>query len=292
MVFRGALLAVVLLISAAALFMLLPWLKEGYDLGDLPRFAAMAAGLALVSWLWWRSSRGAVRMAGVAALAVPLLVYTGLSGTLVFNQWYGHRLEGRTHITAFQATPIVWAGFAGPVGVRVEMEVTHPAGLDVALLFPKIARTSEPELTAQQYFSLFSTIQHAYLSVPLFPVRRESPRNVFQDSPTKLVYELFPSNVYQLEESRRLCLWKDAGRAQAAGPNLGGSWFFITKGGANVDLSRELSEAVRGNDWFRNMTEDQWTAMFERVSPEGLMRSDYQLCPSSSQDTFQSCYCR
>src|SRR4051794_31666094 len=98
MMFRGALLVVVVLISAAALLVLLPWVKEGYDLGDLPRFAAMAAGLALLCWFWWRSSRGAVRVAGLAALAMPLLVYTGLSGTLVFNQWYGHRLEGRTHI--------------------------------------------------------------------------------------------------------------------------------------------------------------------------------------------------
>lgn len=283
---------VVALISAAALLMLLPWLKEGYDIGDLPRFAAMAAGLALVSWLWWRAGRGLVRAAGLAALAVPLLVYTGLSGTLVFNQWYGHRLESQTHITAFRATPIEWPYFAGPVGVRVEMEVTHPTGLDVALLFPKIARTNERELTAQQYFSFLSTLQHGYLSVPLFPVGRESPRNVFQDSPTKLVYELFPASIYQLDESRHVCLWKDAGRAQVAASNLGGSWYFITKGGANVDLSRELSEAVRGNDWFRNMTEDRWAAMFERVSPEGLARANYKPCPESGKDTFQSCYCR
>jgi len=41
------------IISAAALFALLPWLKEGYDLGELARFAGVTADSG-----WWSGSGG------------------------------------------------------------------------------------------------------------------------------------------------------------------------------------------------------------------------------------------
>jgi len=62
MVRRILLLLIAVLISVAALFALLPWVKEGYDLTDLPHFIGRAAGLAIVAglWLWWRVGRGGV----------------------------------------------------------------------------------------------------------------------------------------------------------------------------------------------------------------------------------------
>jgi hypothetical protein len=91
MVVRLSLLMIVVLISAAALFALLPWIKEGYDLTDLPRFIGMAVGLTIVAWLWWRVRQGGVRVAGLAALALPLFVYSTLSFWLGFNYWYRRR---------------------------------------------------------------------------------------------------------------------------------------------------------------------------------------------------------
>jgi hypothetical protein len=292
---RLSLLLMVVLISAAALFALLPWIKEGYDLTDLPRFIGMAAGLAIVAWLWWRVGRGGARIAGLAALALPLLVYSNLSFWLGFNYWYGRRLEGQTHIASLQATSIVWPGFEGPVGVRIEMELVHPKGLDVALLPPKIAMTELRELTAQQYFSFLSMVQHSSLVVPLFPAGRDAPRDVFRDSPTRLVYELYPSAMNQMENPQRVCLWKDFAEAKldSNAAYLAASWYFITKGGASVDLSRQLSERIRTSDLFRSMTEEEWTAMLRRLEPAGLIRAGYNQCPESNQQSIsQSCFCR
>ena len=295
MVLRISLLAIVVLISAEALFALLPWVKEGYDLTDLPHFIGMAAGLAIVAWLWWRVGRGGVRIAGLVALALPLFVYTDLSLRLAFNFWYGRRLESQTHIPSLQATPIVRSGFDGPVGVRIEMELTHPTGLDVTLLPPKIAMTELRELTAKEYFSFLSITQRESLAVPLYPVGREPPRDVLRDSPTRLVYELYPATIYQTENSQRVCLWRDFAEAKLnANPTyLAASWYFITKSGANVDLSRQLSERIRASDPFRNITREEWTAMLRRVKPAELARAGYQKCSASNpQNTDQICYCR
>jgi hypothetical protein len=295
MVLRLSLLSIVVVISAAALFALLPWVKEGYDLGDLPRFAGMAAGLAMVAWLWWRVGRGGARIAGLATLAMPLLVYSGLSFWLAFNFWYGRRLEGQTHIASLQAAPIVWPEFEGPVGVRIEMELVHPRGLDVTLLPPKIAMTELRELTARQYFSFLSMVQRGSLAVPLFPAGHDAPRDVFRDSPTKLVYELYPAAMNQIENSRHVCLWKDfaGARLDMNTAYLAASWYFITKGGSNVDLSRQLSERIRASDLFRSMTQAEWTAMLRRLEPAELARAGYKKCPEPNpQGINQSCFCR
>jgi hypothetical protein len=225
----------------------------------------------------------------------PLFVYSNLSVWLGFNYWYGRRLERQTHITSLQATSIVWPGFEGPVGVRIEMELVHPKGLDVTLLPPKIAMTEMRDLTAQQYFSFLSATQRESLAVPLFPIGREPPRDVLRDSPTKLVYELYPAAIYQMENSQRVCLWKDFAEAKLDTNTtyLGASWYFITKGGANVDLSRQLIERIRASDPFRSMTQAEWTAMLRRIKPPGLIRAGYEKCPGSNpQNTDQSCYCR
>ena len=295
MVLRILLLLIVVLIAAAALFALLPWVKEGYDLADLPHFIGMAAGLAIVAGLWWRVGRGGVRIAGLVALALPLFVYTDLSLRLAFNFWYGRRLESQTHISSLQATPIAWPGFEGPVGVRIEMELAHPTGLNVRLFPPKIAMTGLRELTAKEYFSFLSVTQHDSLAVPLFPIGREPPRDVLRDSPTHLIYELYPATMYDMENSQRICLWKDFAEAKLdTNPTyLAASWYFITEGGANVDLSGQLSERIRASDPFRNITRAEWTAMLRRIEPAELVRAGYEKCPASNpQNTDQSCYCR
>jgi hypothetical protein len=130
----------------------------------------------------------------------------------------------------------VWPGFEGPVGVRIEMELVHPKGLDVTLLPPKIAMTEMRELTAQHYFSFLSMVQSGSLAVPLFPVGREPPRDVLRDSPARMVYELYPAAMNQMENPQPVCLWKDFAETKLDTNTayLGASWYFITKGGANV----------------------------------------------------------
>src|SRR6202008_2288832 len=96
-----------------------------------------------------------------------------LSSKLVFNFWKGRQISRNTKILSIRAVPIEWPGFSGPVGLRLELEIAHPTGLDVTLLPPKIA----------------------YLSVPTFPIGREMPRSVFRDSPSRIEYELYPSTI-------------------------------------------------------------------------------------------------
>lgn len=88
------------------------------------------------------------------------------------------------------------------------------------------------ELTAKEYFSFLSVTQHDSLAVPLFPIGREPPRDVLRDSPTHLMYELYPATMYQMDNSRRVCLWKDFAEAQLdTNPNyLAASWYFNHRG--------------------------------------------------------------
>jgi len=259
-VFRIFLLLVTLVIAMAALLFLLPSLKEGFGIEELPQFLGMTAALLVVAWLWWRARHVTVRAIGLAIIALPLLLYTLLDAKVVFNVWYGWHLARESKITAFQSTPVIWAGFDGPVGVHLELDLEHPVVSEVNLFAPNIGP----------------------LTAPLFPLRADK-RNVFQHGGVvHLSYDLYASTLCRVESPRMVCFWKWRQEPSASAV----SWQFVTSGGAYADMSQALSERVRGDG-------KEWTAIVKRTQPEGLIRAGFQLCAGSvNKDTSQDCYCR
>jgi hypothetical protein len=91
----------------------LVWGKEGFGPEDLPRC--------------------------VAVLLLPALVYAALGTETVSNTARGAWLARRATISGYRESPLVWRGFAGPVGLRVQVDLAIPAKLRGNLLPPRLA---------------------------------------------------------------------------------------------------------------------------------------------------------
>jgi hypothetical protein len=113
------------------------------------------------------------------------------------------------------------------------------------------------------------------------------PRNVFRNSPSEIEYELYPSTIHRLDNPRHVCFWKDFPKpSYAQGPNYAASWYLITRGGAIVDLSRQLTASIRAAG-APDLAD--WTSMMRRVEPAGLLQAGFTACADASGD---ACYCR
>jgi hypothetical protein len=292
---RIVLVLATLVFAAATLVFLLPSLKEGYGIEELPLFLGITAPLALLAWLWRQASPGALRATALAATALPLLAYAWLDAKIAFNVWYGWHLTRQTSITSFESTPILWPGFDGPVGLHVELDLAHPTISEGNLFTPKLAMTSRRSSTANEYFTLLSEYRRVVLMPPMFPLTEATPRNVFQRRPAvHLSYDLYPSTVCRLDSPRMLCFWKSRPERPmyADGEQLAASWFFVSSGGAYADISEALSERVRTSGLFSQGTKE-WIDLVGRTEPAALTRAGYQLrADSIKKDSSQDCYCR
>ncbi len=311
---RGPLFLLLCLASAGALLFLLPWLKEGFGPEDLPRFLGVTCGLAVLAVAWWAVCRKAgypaspaVFGAGLAVLALPLAVYGFVSGEMIRNQITGHRLERSARIERFRETPIVWPGFTGPVGLKIELDLYHGAGREGNLLPPRILMGKSLALSYQSYdSSLFWEFQRAFLSVPLFrfpaprpeeqaETNRRERRILMEESPAHLTYELYPESVWRLGGPGRVCLVKSGSTGQrvyADGDELSASWFFAASGGLRVDLSSPLTGALRKHSAYQGKP-GEWKAMLERLEPDALQRAGYRLCEEApAAGSSDMCWCR
>ena len=292
---RIALVLATLLLAAAALVFLLPSLKEGYGIEELPLFLGITAPLALLALLWLRAKPGTLRATALAAIALPLLAYTLLDAKIAFNVGYGWHLARQTKITSFQSTPILWPGFDGPVGLHVELDLAHPSISEGNLFTPKLAMTSKRSSTAREYFTLLSEYRRVVLMPPIYPFVEATPRNVFQHArAVHLSYDLYPSTVCRLDSSRMLCFSKSRPErpVYADGEQLVASWFFVSSRGAYGDISEALSERVRSSGLFSQGTKE-WLELVKRTEPAALTRVGYQVCADSiKKDSSQDCYCR
>ncbi len=121
-------LVVIALISAAAMLLQFPSMKEGYSLEEIPFFAAGGFGLIAIGVAWWW---GSGKNFGWAVPAWIVLAPPALSALVVSWQFMQARFDSETataaaRVTAYQESFITWPGFDGPVGIRVAFEVSVP----------------------------------------------------------------------------------------------------------------------------------------------------------------------
>lgn len=300
--------------SAAAFLFLLPWLKEGIGPEDLSRFLGVTCGLAVLAAAWWAACRKAGRLASAAFLgagllivALPLFIYGWASGSLILNQITGLRLERSARIEHFRETPILWPGFTGPVGIRIEMDLVHAAGKEGNLFPPKILMGKSLELSYRSYESeVFWESKRRSLRAPLFRSPAPSPaqmaettrkeRQVMTEpSPAHLTYELYPESVWRLAGPAQVCsmnLNMPNQQADADGEDLSASWFFAASGGLRVDLSGLLTDTLRKNSAFQGKP-GEWKAMLERLEPASLEKAGYRVCQDpAAGGSGEMCWCR
>jgi hypothetical protein len=286
-------------ISALALVFLLPWLKEGFDSDELPLFSGIALGLLLLGGLHWVVERGrrALLSVGLGALAVSFLVYVALSVRIAWNEWEGERLAGTVRIVSLRETEVRLPGVAGPVGLRLDIELEHSIGRVGNLFTPKVTMGQDPQLDRQDYFyGALDRGVDAFLGAPPFEAGRPSDRLLLrQPGRIHIQYELLPSWLARREGSTICLADRPLGRGDRIPPptggDLGASWFFAGSGGVYVDLSPALTEALRRSSRFQGHPEE-WKAMLARLQPASLSAAGYTPCPPrSSAPPATGCFC-
>jgi hypothetical protein len=284
--------------AALATLFLLPWLKEGHDIEELPLFASVAAALALLGVAWWavnRSGFGVLFALGAAALALPWLAYTGLSVRLVWNEWQGRRLARTVAIVAIRETEIRWPRLDGPVGIRLEIDMEHAIGRRGFVTSPRILMGADPRPDRRDYY--FGPFDHGvddFLERPIYELPAPETSVFASPGRTTIAYELFPGWL-QRREGPAVCLvdprLRPGRRAPApSGSDLGAAWFFVAEGGPYVDLSGTLTDALRRGSRLQGEP-DAWSAMMRRVEPGALERVGYTRCTPARAGQFEACYC-
>jgi len=296
---RIALFVVVVAAAALACLFLLPWLKEGHDIEELPLFASIAGGLACLAVVWWLAHRkrlGGLFAWGATALAVPLLAYACLSLRLVWNDWQGRRLARTVKVVALRETEIRWPRLDGPVGVRLEIDVEHAIGRRGFASSPRILMGADPHPDRREYyFGTFDRGVDDYLERPIFELPAPEADAFARSGRATLAYELFPGAL-QRRDGSAVCLIDPrlypGKRAPAppGGSDLGAAWFFVAEGGTYVDLSAPLTEALRRGSRLQGDPQ-AWGALMRRLEPRALEGAGYTPCAPSRPGQFESCYC-
>ena len=139
---------IALLIAAAfALLLSFPFLKEGSSWSEIPLYLGIVGSCVAVGAVWWVVSGFSWRRAllGWFVLLVPIAAHLSLAGGLVFDRFQGERDARRTAIVTYSEEAIVWPGFDGPVGVKIDLDLAHPEGMTQRLIDPPEIRMG-PEL--------------------------------------------------------------------------------------------------------------------------------------------------
>ena len=230
--------------AAIAMLLLFPGLKEGTSQSELPLYLGTAGGLAVFAFAWWfvcGKSR-AKTIVGCLVLALPFGLHLLLTALLILANIEGRRLPGRVTITDYRETPIQWPGFDGPVGLDVELELTHPKGTKGVIYAPEIRMS--PALTIPRSVA-FSTLtsgggyfKDGYLEQPvgdlailksvlfqeLYP-ERFANRRFEPGERTRLTYHLFPGTLETLVSEDKICLASESfglpACAEAQAPETG-----------------------------------------------------------------------
>ena len=283
------------LVSLFALAMVLPSVKEGYDWEELPFFASMAGGLAVLAVVWWWLNRRhrAIAVAGVALLVPPMVVHAGLTAHVTLNEWRGRHLAESVRILSLREEEIRWPGLPGPVGLRLEIEVEHAIGLEGNLFPPRVIMGANPRPTRAEYWS--GTFGSEFLSAPVFELDHQPPRDVFlRPGRTRVVFEMFPSTL-ERRDGKALCInattegTGNGGPASSTGAHLGAAWFFAAQSGVSVDLGGPLTDALRRGSAYEGKPA-AWTALLHGLDTPALAAAGYAPC-LPPRHRVETCYC-
>lgn len=240
---------------------------------------------------WWK--------AGLLVLGLPLIYYTFMGSKGVFHIAQLAMFERSVKIENYREELVKWPGFEQAVGLRITFDLVYPYVINGKLYHPKI-------LVGDQALSAMGDAQKAYwdfcadpykqdtacLSYPVWPMRA-LPELTSAERLT-LSYDLYPSNLYHLENQANVCLRKRypygkqeflTGEVGFLWP-LGNSHRHIQLGALLESVMKEKSEALRSAETMKNL--------FSNMQSQGLLGAGYQSCEIKQAIRFpeeSGCFC-
>jgi hypothetical protein len=320
---RSILFTIIFIALVAAtlfgLLMLLVGGKEGAETIHLILGACISISLLVI---WWSLSKyfitryqKVLSISGRVILSFVAFAYTTTSVPYVINYFKGPTLAKKIRIENFQETPIVWPGFDGPVGIRLDFDLLHPK-ITGNLLQPTIWMGPQKKMQSDWVYSFdqYYLYDGVYpgrnsntqlrLSGVLFPVAPRGSGRLDGPIAPRRSYALFPTTVSLLENPSKLCLKVNSyslpsGDKKTAifhdGENLSSVWYIAGPANLRVDLSEHLTEKLRHRSFLQNNPEE-WRKIHKRWEPDGLIQAGYQPCKLLPKDldrnSGRQCYCR
>jgi len=312
-----------LALVAATLFGLLMLLvagKEGSNTLDLVLGAVLSIALLV---MWWSLSKyfitryqKSLSLSGRVILSFIAIVYSLTTIPYIISYFKGPMLAKEIRIESFKETPIVWPGFDGPVGIRLDFDLLHPK-IDGNLKRPMIWMGPQKKM---QLDWLYYSFDLHYLYDGVYPGRNSNTQLRLRVSPYPLApypsvrldgpvaprksYELYPATVSRIESPSKLCLKINSYSLPTAdkktaifndGENLSAVWYIAGSANLQVDLSELLTEKLRNRSFLQNNPEE-WRKIHKRWEPDGLIQAGYQQCKLLPKDldrkSGRQCYCR
>ncbi len=148
--------------------------------------------------------------------------------------------------------------------------------------------------------------------------RRGRPARTIAEGTTTLDFDLYPGVIDLLNAPTWICLGaatpslprcaedqkpqegclrkgyrRPAAPVANSGTKLSALWPAVGPNGLRIDLSRQLTATLRSASTLQG-DPDAWQVMQRRMTPEGLTKAGYGLCPPGrhSHNGFRVCYCR
>jgi len=112
-------------------------MKEGFSASEMPLYAGVAAGALVLAllWHWICRARPLWRSLGFTVLALPFIGHGCTLLLLAKAVWDGERFASEAVLLDYREVPLLWPGFDGPVGYRLEIALRHPIGT-TPLIYP------------------------------------------------------------------------------------------------------------------------------------------------------------
>ena len=320
---RSILFTIIFLTLVAAtlfgLLMLLVGGKEGAETLHLLLGTIVSIALLLI---WWSRSKlfitlyqRALFQTGRVFLTFIAIAYTITSTPYIMNHFKGPMLAKKIRIKNFKETPIVWSGFDGPVGIRLDFDLLHPK-INGSMMRPIIWMGPQKKMRLDwtYNFDRFYLYDGAYpgenantqlrLSVAPFPVAPYRSDRLDGSPAPRKTFELYPTTISGIESSSKLCLKINSYSLPTAdkknalfhdGENLSAAWFIAGSSNLEVDLSELLTEKLRNRSFLQNNPEE-WIKIHKRWEPDSLLNAGYQECNILPKDldrkSGKQCYCR
>lgn len=292
---------VIVAVSAATIYLLLPLLKEGWPTDRSALIVAIALLLVALLLAWRRLGVREVAprsmySVGMVLLALPLALYAFIGSAMLFYQSRAYFFAKNTRIVSYRSTALHWPGFARPVGARIEIDLEVPFAIGGSFLPPKIvlanARedSADPALVTYLRRCTAADGANACMAAPLWPYR--APTTLTDGKTVHLAYELVPSNIGFLQSSNHVCVSKPGTERSDGNTDVRALWLYASDGGVIIDLGSALTrEILRDHavDWTGMMRGEMRVA----INSETLTRAGYQSCQTTTYDASESdCYCR
>lgn len=231
-----------------------------------------------------------------ATVGLYFLVYTVVSGVAATRvALFAHQYQ----ISNYKELPIIWPGFKGPVGVRIEFDLLHPVQLVGQVHRPRILigeNATQPSTLSEQAYRDFcrTAVEQNTLCLltPVWPIREPM---VLQDADsTAMVFELYPSNITHMESSERLCLRERQPYVmEYAWEQVGGFMQFAAKDRV-IDLNERFNTVLKQESKIL-LSPEKMQKLFIQLQEPDLLAAGYEACEIRTAILYSKesmCYCR